>query len=215
MNEISKRLIDGDKLLLDMNEYPFSGDVKHFYNEIQSGKFDIPFDQREAARLREALERARNTMEDALSVGEARYKDYDESFCPWADLRNGVEEIGQVLSSHTEEPDAMDHFVDAMEKVAWKTAEDTGVRTGIMDKNGKEVLGGHHCEVYIDGESPNNGLGKAVVKWSQERECWMFDFYAGVEWGTNTQEAVTDFDTSYIEVITIPGINTEEDKGHD
>jgi hypothetical protein len=58
--------------------------------------------------------------------------------------------------------------------------EDTGIQTGIKDKNGKELLGGHHCEVYIDGESPNDGFGKAVVKWSQERKCWMFDFYAGL-----------------------------------
>jgi len=55
--------------------------------------------QQTIARQREALESARNTMEDALSVGEARYKDFDTRLCPWADLSDGVENIEAALGN--------------------------------------------------------------------------------------------------------------------
>jgi hypothetical protein len=51
---------------------------------------------------REALESARNTMEDALSVGEARYKDFDTHLCPWADLSDGVYSIEASLGNKEE-----------------------------------------------------------------------------------------------------------------
>ncbi|WP_339246827.1 hypothetical protein NST58_06505 [Paenibacillus sp. FSL R10-2796] len=55
--------------------------------------------QQTIARQQEALESARNTMEDALSVGEARYKDFDTRLCPWADLSDGVENIEAALGN--------------------------------------------------------------------------------------------------------------------
>jgi flagellar biosynthesis chaperone FliJ len=55
--------------------------------------------QQTIARQQEVLESARNTMEDALSVGEARYKDFDTRLCPWADLSDGVENIEAVLGN--------------------------------------------------------------------------------------------------------------------
>ncbi|MEK4880162.1 MULTISPECIES: hypothetical protein [Paenibacillus] len=60
--------------------------------------------QQTIARQREALESARSTMEDALSVGEARYKDYDTMLCPWADLLDGVANIESVLEEGETQP---------------------------------------------------------------------------------------------------------------
>jgi len=53
--------------------------------------------QTEVRRLREALVKARAVMEDALSVGEATYEDFDIKLNPWADLSMGVEEINKTL----------------------------------------------------------------------------------------------------------------------
>jgi hypothetical protein len=70
MSEISKRLIDGDKLLEWIESvkrmYETHGYTNHEYavngilGEINSGHFDIPSNQGEAARLREKWFRARD-----------------------------------------------------------------------------------------------------------------------------------------------------------
>lgn len=54
-------------------------------------------------RLTEALGSARSTMEDALSIGEARYKDFDTQLCPWADLSDGVASISVALGEGSKE----------------------------------------------------------------------------------------------------------------
>ena len=61
-------------------------------------------DQTEVQRLRAALVKARAVMEDALSVGEATYEDFDIKLNPWADLSMGVEEINKTLYQTTTEP---------------------------------------------------------------------------------------------------------------
>jgi len=58
--------------------------------------------QTEVQRLRAALVKARAVMEDALSVGEATYEDFDIKLNPWADLSMGVEEINHAISTTTE-----------------------------------------------------------------------------------------------------------------
>jgi hypothetical protein len=185
MSEIKQaRSIDREKMLKWMDGKMYGAKDSVIFQMVKSGAFDIQSDQGEAARLREAL----------TQIGSINFPSEFESINMENAYKLCLGEISRIvreaLSSHTEN--------------TWNQ-----LRTGIKDKNGNEICGGHHCEVYIDGESPNNGFGKAIVKWSRERECWMFDFYEGVNWGTDTQEPVTEFDNSYIEVITIPGINTE------
>jgi hypothetical protein len=70
--------------------------------KILSGAFDA--DNTEIQRLRAALVKARAVMEDALSVGEATYEDFDIKLNPWADLSMGVEEINKTLYQTPTEP---------------------------------------------------------------------------------------------------------------
>lgn len=72
---------------------------------------------------------------------------------------------------------------------------------GMHDMSGTEIYEGFRCEVYIDGEPPYDGWGKAIVKWNEECQCWMFEFYEGVEWGDDTEEPCSEFDESYIKVV--------------
>ncbi|MCU6798018.1 hypothetical protein OB236_38425 [Paenibacillus sp. WQ 127069] len=69
----------------------------------------------------------------------------------------------------------------------------------MLDMNGTEVYEGTRCEVYIDGEPPNDGWAKAIVK-RESDGCWIFDFYEGVEWD-DPKELCCNFSSGYVRVI--------------
>jgi hypothetical protein len=87
-------------------EYSHNAAVSEFIESgieiFESGAFDA--DNTEIQRLRAALVKARAVMEDALSVGEATYEDFDIKLNPWADLSMGVEEINKTLYQTPTEP---------------------------------------------------------------------------------------------------------------
>ncbi|WP_339316902.1 hypothetical protein [Paenibacillus sp. FSL R10-2734] len=92
LRERDTKLVEAQKLNESLNEESLA----NFREAAKRGKL-LAEAQQTIARQREALESARNTMEDALSVGEARYKDFDTRLCPWADLSDGVENIEAAL----------------------------------------------------------------------------------------------------------------------
>ncbi|MCM3704032.1 hypothetical protein [Paenibacillus macerans] len=57
----------------------------------------------ERDRLRKALEEAGNVMDDALAIGEAKCKDFDEALSPWCDLIAGIEAIDAALGEGDKE----------------------------------------------------------------------------------------------------------------
>ncbi|MEK5415115.1 hypothetical protein [Paenibacillus sp. FSL L8-0708] len=89
LNEICRQLA-GEEMMFQEGQYE---------TEMQRLEAKLVEEQQTIARQREVLESARNTMEDALSVGEARYKDFDTRLCPWADLSDGVENIEAALGN--------------------------------------------------------------------------------------------------------------------
>jgi hypothetical protein len=112
-----KRLIDGTALLADMNEYPFSGDVRHFYNEIQSGKYAIPSNQGEAARLREALKSLPEKIMNIDSIADdtlnfpldnpthEEQNEWFNEFCSRlsSHVQGLIDDELEALSSHTDD----------------------------------------------------------------------------------------------------------------
>lgn len=81
----------------------FEDDALYWYRETEKTRSMYLAAHDEKVGLRKALEEARNVMEDALSVGEARHKSFDQALCPWCDLIMGVESINRAIGEGDKE----------------------------------------------------------------------------------------------------------------